>query len=195
MHNKDVPVDSILVERIVNNDQAAILLLLLDDCGPRLNYLVNVKYHSLGWQFDELVSELYLLLSKDNWRALKCFRGANSSGMRCSLVNYVVLIASRLMTKRVLSGKRAQMTLDDCVMARIPEPDSPRQRAKSEIMQAIQMMENGAERDILILVKIHGYDFQEVAKTLNISVDNAYARCSRGMKHLRELLNEEDVHA
>jgi len=188
---EQLPADVELVGRIVNGDPDAIVCLLVDRCGSRLNYLVNVKYRALGWQFDDLVSEMYLLLSKDDWQALKLFRGSNGSGRSCSLVNYIVLIASRLMAKRMIAGQLVQTTLDADGMDRVSSPDSDTRRTASEVMQAIQTMENSSERDILILVKIHGYDFHEVAKRLNISVDNAYARCSRAVKHLREILNEE----
>lgn len=195
MEDQAVPVDSMLVDRIVNNDPDAIVSLLLDLCGTRLSYLVNVKYRSVGWQFDDLISEMYLLLSKDDWRVLKSFRGQNATGRSCSLVNYVVLIASRLMRKRILSGMHLQTTLDNGDVGNVSSRESVKLRMMSEVMQAIQTMDNSSERDILILVKIHGFDFHEVAKKLNISVDNAYARCSRAVKHLRELMNEEGIHA
>ncbi|PTX91200.1 sigma-70 family RNA polymerase sigma factor [Opitutus sp. ER46] len=190
--------DAQLVERIVSGDAAAIAWLLCDQCGARLKYLAAVRYRAAGWEFEELVSEVFLQLSRRDWHALRLFQGENRAGQACRLASYVTLIASRLLAKRIIrqpSEMRAPRPPDQEEVDRLIDALPERHRQASEIRQAIMQLENLQHRDILFLYKVEERSVAEVAELLGISPANAYTRCSRAIADLRSLLEKEGVHA
>lgn len=190
--------DAIAIERITSGDLEAVATLFCETCGSRLKYLVDQRYRSLGWQFEELISELFLQLQKNDWKALRDFEGRNRDGECCSLRNYIVLIASNLMAKRIgrrvseMQRSRPLMPIDE---ERLADPGSARARTELEVWQAIMQLEHPQDREILILYKLNENSVEEVGTRLGISVANTYTRCSRALKRLRTLLEEDGVHA
>ncbi len=190
--------DAECVQRILDGEQQVLAWLLCDHCGPRLKYLATVRYRTLGWEFDELVGELYLHLSKREWQALRLFAGQNGDGRACSLVSYITLIASRLMGRKLqgrASESAARVAHDNGEIQNVPDPFPIHARTAAELAQAIMELEDQKDRDILILYKLQGRDVNEIAALLGISTANAYTRCHRAIARLRNLLKEDGVNA
>jgi hypothetical protein len=178
--------------------QQVLAWLLCDHCGPRLKYLATVRYRTLGWEFDELVGELYLHLSKREWQALRLFAGQNGDGRACSLVSYITLIASRLMGRKLqgrASESAARVAHDNGEIQNVPDPSpSTRERPPSWHRRSWNW-KTRRTRHPDPSTSYRGVDVNEIAALLGISTANAYTRCHRAIARLRNLLKEDGVNA
>ncbi|HOH30066.1 MAG TPA: RNA polymerase sigma factor [Candidatus Hydrogenedentes bacterium] len=190
--------DQNLIACIVGGDTMAAVALLIDQCGPRLKYLTQCTFSMLGIEFDEIVSATFLILRKNDWRALRSFRGRDERGRSCRLKTYVSVIAARMLWKKLdramkgIDWKATPITLDG--LKDVPAPPDRVLRA-AELMDAIMALENPCDRELLLLYKLQGWSAEEVAARLNISTANVYTRCNRALKQLRTLLEEGSRHA
>ena len=92
--------DKELIAAIVQGDEQAMVYLLIEKCGSRLKYLTSGKFRTLQIEFEELVSELFIALSEQDWKALRDFAGKNQAGQSCRLENYISIVASRRLWKK-----------------------------------------------------------------------------------------------
>lgn len=190
--------DKEIVTQVIEGDQWAVAYFLIYRCGSRLKFLAQKKFLTLGLEFDEVVSELFIHLQKNNWKAFRDFRGESKSGSSCKLENYISLIASRLLWKKM---NRAMKDIDwivplyDVEGWLIPDNSVERHQLVEFVIEAIMSLENIGEREVLLLYKIEGRSVHEVAQILNISTNNVYTRCSRGLKNLQILLEKGSVYA
>ena len=147
----------------------------------------------LNLRLDEVVSEVYLHLKKNNWRALSNFRGQNENGRPCSLENYISLIASRLLWKKMNKAMK-EFDLFSPLMNKKSESIYPENRLndsidyKVELLLLIEKLENPMERLVLMFYKIEGFSASEVATELNLSEANVYTICHRAIKRLRAMV-------
>ena len=190
--------DEKLLKAVYSGDEAAIMTLLVDRCGSRLKYLVLRKFPMLRLSFEELLSEVYLKLSANDWKALRAFRGVGPTGKRCTLETYVSVIASRLLWKKTERAVKEidwnatpiegdTLNVDQAAFARSP--------LAAEVAEAIMLLDNPQDRIVLQLYKIDGLDTKEVAARLGISPGNVHTRCCRALKNLRAVLAEGNGHA
>ena len=189
--------DSDLVERILQGNVQAAAHLLTVRCGPSFKYLCQVRYRTLGFEFDELVSEIFLNLRRNDWKVLRDFRGKNDSGRSCSVVNYMICIASRLLWKKMDKAVKESVwlvPLDELERQKQPDDAVERRRQSVHLMEAVMSLENSADRLALTLYKIEGRDVAEVARIMETTTGNIYTRCSRALGRLRTLLNGEEKH-
>jgi hypothetical protein len=186
--------DAQLTALIIKGDVDAAGHLLLNRCGSGLKYLVTTKYRTLGFDLNELVSELYLLLRANDWQPIRAFRGANTAGDSCSLVRYIQCIAARMLYRKMdkaVKENRQTVPLDWV------EGDLPDARvgvdaalAATDVMSAILSLPDPIDRTVLIMYKLEGKDVGEVAALLGTSPSNIYTRCSRAINLLRQTLTE-----
>ncbi|MDJ0899708.1 MAG: sigma-70 family RNA polymerase sigma factor [Xenococcus sp. MO_188.B8] len=189
--------DEELVAQILKGDELAATYLILIICGSRLKFLTQQKFKTLNLEFDEVASDLFLHLKQKDWKALRDFRGHNKSGRSCKLSNYISLIASRLLWKKMEKAKKDIDWISPLYEVEgllIPDRAVERNRLIEYVIDAVMSLENPVEREVLLLYKIEGRNVQEVAEILNIKPGNVYTRCTRALKNLRLLLEQGDVY-
>ncbi len=190
--------DKELIATITQGDEQAIAYLLIEKCGSRLKYLTSCKFRTLQIEFEELVSELYIALSEQDWKALRDFAGQNRSGQPCRLENYISIIASRRLYKKMDQAVKEIdwiLPLYEDDDPQIPDEAAEREQLVSDVLQAIMAMKSPIERAVLLSYKIEGREVHEVAAMLNISPGNVYTHCSRALTALRTLLKAGGDHA
>lgn len=120
---------------------------------------------------DEMVSELYLYLSRNNWSKLDGFDGKNG----CRLRSWMIPVAWRffLSIKETLAGDDnadTVMTGDSFE----PTADDLRIQIAIDVNAVLQRMPNRRYAEILRLLLIEGYTAQDVADMLDMRVENVY---------------------
>ena len=136
------------------------------------NYMLNdIKYSLLQGQvdYDELVNELFIFLSKDNWRKLDTFEGKNGSCL-CTWLTRLVWRYFNRQRDRIL-GK------DTCDIDSIRMPkgsDGLDAEMSVDINNTFKSMPNKRYVEVLQLMLVEGYNAEEVAEKLNTSVANIY---------------------
>ena len=136
------------------------------------NYLLNDIRFSLmegNVDYDELVNELFIYLSKDNWHKLDTFAGING----CSLCSWVTRITWRYFFKQRerLLGKVALDISEVKISDRI---DNLYTEIAMDVNTTFERMPNERYVQVLQWMLVEGYDADEVATKLNTTVANVY---------------------
>lgn len=124
----------------MRGDEQAVVYLLVEKCGSRLKYLTSGKFRTLQIEFEELVSELFIALSEQDWKALRDFTGQNQAGQSCRLENYISIIAARRLWKKMDQTVKEIDWILPLYMnedPQIPDEAAERQQLASEVLQAI----------------------------------------------------------
>lgn len=120
--------------------------------------------------FDEMVSELYLYLSRDNWAKFDGFEGKNG----CRLRTWMIPVAWRYfmsIRERLYSNENTEENLSairDCVN------DDLRIQIAIDVQAILSKMTNQRYVEIIRLLLIEGYAAQDVADMLDMKVENVY---------------------
>ncbi len=188
--------DGQLITLVLEGDPDAVTHLLGIRCGAGLKYLAQSKYRTLGLDVHELVSEVYLILRNNDWKALRDFRGANQDGTSCKLTHYIFCIAARWLSRKMSRAvKESTWTLPleemDADQIGSVQADTPVLTA-GELMDAVLALPDPVDRAVLMLYKIEGKDVDVVAKLLQTTPGNVYTRCSRAIRTLRQHFRVEE---
>lgn len=121
--------------------------------------------------YDELVNELYIYMSVDNWHKLDTFKGKNN----CTLKSWMVRLAWRFFMQQ-----RSRLLFDGCPL----EADKFYFNAVSmetldhdiamDVESTFNRMPNKRYVQVLKWMLADGYDADEVAKFLDTTVPNIY---------------------
>lgn len=136
--------------------------------------------------FDELVSELYLYLSRDNWTKLDCFDGKNG----CRLRSWMIPVAWRYfmsIRERLLSAEGID---DNNGGIQDYENDDLRIQIAIDVNAVLSRMSNQRYAEIIRLLLIEGYPPQDVADMLDMRVENVYNLKHRAISRFIELYGQ-----
>lgn len=151
------------------------------------NYLLNDIRYSLmegNVEYDELVNELFVYLSKDNWHKLDTFSGING----CSLCTWVTRIAWRYFLKQRerLLGK---IVFDITEIQIGNTTDNLDAEIAMDVNTTFERMPNKRYVQVLRWMLVEGYDAEEVAVKLNTTAANAYNIKHRAIVQFVEVFN------
>ena len=136
------------------------------------NYLLNdIKYSLMegNVDYDELVNELFIYLSKDNWHKLDTFTGING----CSLCSWVTRITWRYFFKQRerLLGKGV-LDITDIQVGKTS--DNLDTEIAMDVNTTFERMPNKRYVQVLQWMLVEGYNADEVATKLNTTAANVY---------------------
>ena len=162
--------DNDYIEGLKQSDADTIQSFFYSLCSFTLN---DIRYSLMQGRidYDELVNELYLYMSVDNWHKLDTFEGKNN----CSLKSWMVKLAWRFFMQqrsRLLSDGYSieyEKTNDT-----EESTDSLRIEISLDVESTFNRMANKRYVQVLKWMLIDGYDFDEVAKFLGTPVSNIY---------------------
>ena len=151
------------------------------------NYLLNdIKFSLMkgNIDYDALVSELFIYLSKDNWHKLETFSGVNG----CSLITWVTTIAWRFFFKyreRLLFVDRNCADCEEMSLA----ADNLSTEIVMDVNTTFDRMPNKRYVKILKWMFVEGYNAEEVAAKLNTTIPNVYNIKHRAIIQFVEVFN------
>ncbi len=121
--------------------------------------------------YDELVNELYLYLSVDNWRKLQTFEGKNN----CSLKSWMVRLAWRFFMQQ-RSRLLFENHSDQCQRGDInnESDDALTLEIAMDVESTFNRMPNKRYVQVLKWMLVDGYGAEEVARMLDTPVSNVY---------------------
>lgn len=137
--------------------------------------------------YDELVNELYLYMSVDNWHKLDTFEGKNN----CTLKSWMVRLAWRFFMQqrtRLLCegspsdyGNRKDIDVSE---------DSLNLEIAMDVELTFKRMPNKRYVQVLKWMLVDGYDADEVAELLDTPVSNVYNIKHRAIVQFVETYND-----
>ena len=178
--------DQALVDGMLNNDRRLIEYFFNKKCSKLFGYIIiNVFDGNIDrW---ELVSELYLFMASNDWQVFRNFQ------YRSSLMTYVTVVAVRFFQK-----KRTQL-IDSLFSTELNEKKWKGQTAGSssidrrmDIQSALQKMPNDRYRKVIEELDLHDMLPEELAREMNVTVDNLYNIHRRALVQLRLVMGRKE---
>lgn len=177
--------DAIFIEALRNGNNEVSRQFFYKEIGGIL-HKIKMEVFRGNVDFDELVSELYLYLSRDNWTKLDGFDGKNGCRLRTWMIpvawRYFMSIRERLL--------RTEKIDDNSGVIRDSVRDDLRIQIAIDVNAVLSRMPNERYAEIIRLILIEGYASQDVADMLDMRVENIYNLKHRAINQFIELYGQ-----
>lgn len=177
--------DAIFVEGLRNGNNEISQQFFYKEIGGIL-HKIRMEVFRGNVDFDELVSELYLYLSRDKWTKLDGFNGKNGCRLRTWMIpvawRYFMSIRERLL--------RTEKIDDNSGVIRDSIRDDVRIQIAIDVNAVLSRMPNERYAEIIRLLLIEGYASQDVADMLDLRVENIYNLKHRAINQFIELYGQ-----
>lgn len=134
-------------------------------------------------ELDELVIEMYLYLSENNWKRLDCFDGKNG----CRLRTWMIPVAWRFFFRKRYPFDEIKSEDDKPFPLYGSLDDELRIQIAIDVNVVLERMPSKRYSEILRLLLIDGYAASDVAEMLDIRVENVYNLKHRAIKQFIRL--------
>lgn len=177
--------DAIFIEALKNGNNEVCRQFFYKEIGGIL-HKIRMEVFRGNVDFDELVSELYLYLSRDNWMKLEGFDGKNGGRLRTWMIpvawRYFMSIRERLL--------RPEKIDDNSGVIRDSVRNDLRIQIAIDVNAVLSRMPNQRYAEIIRLLLIEGYASQDVADMLDMRVENIYNLKHRAINQFIELYGQ-----
>lgn len=161
--------DAIFIKALRNGDNEICRQFFYKEIGGII-HRIRMEMFRGNVDFDELVSELYLYLSRDGWSKLDGFDGKNG----CRLRTWMIPVAWRYfmsIRERLFNIENIE---DDCGVVEDFAREDLRIQIAIDVNAVLSKMPNQRYAEIIRLLIIEGYSVQDVADMFDIKVENVY---------------------
>jgi len=177
--------DRELLDAVLNNDEDAIEYLLFFRCDKLFSFIIRRTFSSNAKK-EELITEFFLFLQRNNWEKLRKFNFLSSFDTWLS----TVLV-------RFFDNKKNDVATTDEKSALLDEniidfEEINMHLMRFELLDAINSLENEKYKYVL-LSEWKGLKANEIALTMGTSVDNIYTISSRAKVELKKMLDGKYV--
>lgn len=177
--------DAIFIEALRNGNNEVSRIFFYKEIGGIL-HKIRMEVFRGNVDFDELVSELYLYLSRDNWTKLDGFDGKNG----CRLRTWMIPVAWRFFMSIRERLLRTEKIDDNSGVIRDSVRDDLRIQIAIDVNAVLSRMPNQRYAEIIRLLLIEGYASQDVADMLDMRVENIYNLKHRAINQFIELYGQ-----
>lgn len=174
--------DALFIEALKSSNSAVCHQFFYQEIGGTLNKIRIELFRGLV-DYDELVDELYLYLSRDQWSKLNGFDGKNG----CRLRTWMIPVAWRFFMNahdRLLCRGH-----DGCAEADYGDSvhDDLRIQIAIDVNAVLSKMPNRRYAEIIRLLIVEGYAARDVADMLGLKVENVYNLRHRAIAQFIEI--------
>ncbi len=177
--------DAIFIEALRNGNNTVCRQFFYREIGGIL-HRIRMDVFRGNVDFDEMVNELYLYLSRDSWSKLDGFDGKNE----CRLRTWMIPVAWRYFMssrERLLYNEHAE---DNPGVIRDSVRDDLRIQIAIDVNAVLSKMPNQRYAEIIRLLLIEGYAASDVADMLVMRVENVYNLKRRAITKFIELYGQ-----
>lgn len=174
--------DQEIITSLIAHDPKVTAQFFFKDCRPLFNSIIRRVFGNQIVDYDEIISELYVLLMENDARKLRTFKHEST------LFQWLKTIAVR----HCLELKRRGKVIDN--ESQEPLVNSGKNlsyvessQAKMDVESLLRQMNNQRYALVIHLLMIEEKSPEEVAKQLSITVANLYNIKRRAMKALVEV--------
>jgi RNA polymerase sigma-70 factor (ECF subfamily) len=132
---------------------------------------------------DDLASEVFLAIVKDDYAVLRRFRG------ECSLATYLTVVARRVVVHELVGHKSPALLGENS--HRLPSSDvAPEERAtnREEVQRLLEEL-NGTEAAIVRMYHLEGKSYREISAAVGIAENSVGPTLSRARHKMRQARN------
>lgn len=186
-NNNDTLTDKQIIDGILHNDRKMIEYFFCKKCSNLFSY-ITVSMFDRQINTNELVSELFLYLAKDNWYKLKQF------DYRSSLLTWTSVVSIRFFQKKrkqLIDNFSSETLLNS--FNEVINSNSYQER-HIDVMNAIEKMKNKRYRDVVCALDIQEIEPEIYARDKGITVSNLYNLHHRALVQLKTTMQKEDYY-
>lgn len=174
--------DAFFIEALRNGDSELCRQFFYKEIVGILHRIRMEVFHGKV-DLDEMVSELYIYLARDNWKKFDGFDGKNGCRLRTWMIpvawRYFLSIQERLLNSENYEDNTAIIGDSVC--------DDLRIQIAIDVNAVLSKMPNRRYAEIIRLLLIEGYAPADVADILDMKVDNVYNLKHRAIAQFIEL--------
>ena len=183
--NIDQYTDEQIVDKILAHDQSVIEYFFLKKCSPVFMYILHSVFDG-KINVEELVNELLLYLSENNWHKLRQF------DFRSRLTTWVRVVAVRFFVKkRNELIERGGYSALDTMKEQGFTPHAFMDR-RMDLQKALNAMPNERYRKVIVALDLKEMMPEQLAKEMGITVDNLYNVHRRALLQLRCVMGRKE---
>lgn len=149
---------------------------------------IRTKVFSGQIDYDEMVNELYLYLSKDNWSKFNGFGAMNG----CRLRTWMIPVAWRFFISKRECLIKSDRSSEKSGTLYCSTNDDLRIQIAIDVNAVLTKMPNQRYAEIIRLFLIEGYAPTDVADMLGIKVDNVYNLKHRAIGQFVEVYGDRN---
>ena len=177
--------DKEIVSKILAHDQLIIEYFFLKKCSPVFMYILHSVFDG-KIDVKELINELLLYLSENNWHKLRQF------DYRSRLTTWVRVVAVRFFVKKrneliERGGYSALNTMKE--QGFTPHAFMDR---RMDLQKALNAMPNERYRKVIVALDLKEMTPEQLAKEMGITVDNLYNVHRRALLQLRCVMGRKE---
>ena len=184
-------IDRLLVKGLKSDDptvqQTCVLRLFYKECRNLIN---TIRYDLFKGtvDYDDIVNELYLLLSANNWRALDSYRG------EAKLATWLSCVAWRYFVKVYVRNER-EHAVDDISVRKLAVIDTILDtEIRIDVETVLKAMPNTRYAKVISLHIVEGLGAEEAAAIIGTSAANFYNLKSRAIRQFLAIYRHVKMH-
>ena len=172
-----------LRDALIRGDEEVTREFFYSTCRPLLISVIR-RVFDYEVDYDECINELYIHLMEDEARRIKQFAG------RSSIYQWVKIVATRFyrsIRRRVIENSSTTPLFDKTLLYSGVSNES-RNDARMDIESLLDSMPNSRYAMVLRRLIVEDADPQDVAKEMNIRIENLYNIKKRAMAALTQMV-------
>ena len=181
--------DQELVALLLANDQEAVEYVFFYRCNGMFAHIVHSVFQSQGKK-EELISELYIYLSENNWSRLRLFE------FKSALNTWLTVIAVRFFRKKRISQTKLVVVEPQLIVEtqknEVDDYDILHELSRLELYKAIDRLSKPRERYAL-LADLTGKSAEEIASDMGCTVSAVYNLTKKARMELKTILKEKEL--
>jgi len=196
-----------LVKALLEHDRFVTQLFFYRNCRPLFMSLIQrFSTKTKQWEYDELVSEVYVLLMENEGRRLRSFT------FKCSLYQWLKVVVMRMMAEKddVVIDETSKEPLyekkgeEASPVNGLYTPFAPTvasgdrnlseregSDAHNDLERLLENMPNQRYAMVIRKLTLDGYEAEELAREMDVNVANLYNIKRRAMKQLTEVAMQD----
>lgn len=177
--------DRQIVDGILQHDKPLTEYFFKEKCSSLFSYvLLNIFEGNIDkW---ELISELYLFMAANDWQVFRDFQ------YRSSLMTYTTVVAMRFFQKKRAALNNSRLTDLNEKTWKGQTAGSLQADRRMDLRAALKRMPNARYRKVIEDLDLHDMQPEELAKEMNITVDNLYNIHRRAQLQLRLVMGRKE---
>ena len=162
--------DAEYIQGLKENNSEIVRFFFYEFCRYTLNDIRNSVFHGT-LDYDDLVDELYLYLSENQWHKMDTFQGLNG----CHLKSWMVTLCWRFFVQRRQSflGLPDNENVDVATLQSVPSDEFDIEMWM-DVESTFSAMPNPKYVMVLRMLLHEGFTPQEVARVLHTNIANVY---------------------
>lgn len=181
--------DKEIIEGLIARDERITSQFFFKDCRPLFLSIIRKVFDGAIVDYEEIISEIYILLMEDDARRLRQFKYDST------VYQWLKTIGIRLCLKLKNAGSVIDNTSNEPLDNKDNDDDcAEMSQAKMDIDVLLGKMKNQRYASVIRMSMIDGMDAEEVAAALSVTIDNLYNIKRRAISALAEVALNDKKH-